>query len=240
MNGLTVVQANGTAGRRDHRMVGRDDGMRRFQVAMRHSRVVRRLRVLLPVAIVIAVAVAVFMTWFNPLRALMDLPRDAGKMVISGTRLTMEQPRISGQTRDSRAYELTAEAASQDILKPDIVELSNVRASFALVDQGTVEIAAPNGVYDRSAEILKLEKDVRIKSTAGYEWNLREATIDVRRGAVVSEQPVEVKLSSGTVSANRVEVSNNGEVIRFDGNVRTNLRLGGVAPAPAPAAAPPR
>ena len=63
------------------------------------------------------------MTYFNPLRMLGKLPVDIGNLVISGTKITMEQPHLSGFTRDARAYELTADAAAQDLTKPDIVEL---------------------------------------------------------------------------------------------------------------------
>ena len=48
-----------------------------------------------------------------------ELPVDLGKLVVSGTKITMEQPRLSGFTNDARAYEFTADAAAQDITKPD-------------------------------------------------------------------------------------------------------------------------
>ena len=63
------------------------------------------------------------MTYFNPLRVLGKLPIDVGNLVVSGTKITMEQPRLSGFTNDARAYEMTADAAAQDLTKPDIVEL---------------------------------------------------------------------------------------------------------------------
>ena len=49
---------------------------------------------------------------------LTKLPIDVGNMVVSGTKITMEQPRLSGFTRDGRAYEVTAVAAAQDVTKP--------------------------------------------------------------------------------------------------------------------------
>ena len=70
-------------------------------------------------------------TYFNPLRMLAKLPIDVGDLVVSGTKITMEQPRLSGFTSDARAYELTAEAAAQDLTKPDMVELRNIHAKVA-------------------------------------------------------------------------------------------------------------
>ena len=62
-------------------------------------------------------------TYFNPLRMLAKLPIDVGNLVVSGTKITMEKPHLSGFTRDERAYELSADAAKQDLTKPDLIEL---------------------------------------------------------------------------------------------------------------------
>ena len=39
----------------------------------------------------------------KPLRALAKLPIDIGNLVVSGTKITMQQPRIAGFTSDQRA-----------------------------------------------------------------------------------------------------------------------------------------
>ena len=63
----------------------------------------------------------------------------------------------------------------------------------------------------------------RADLVAGYEAQLSEAVIDIRNGNVVSEKPVEVKMLNGTVNANRLEVIESGDVIRFDGGVTVTL-----------------
>jgi lipopolysaccharide export system protein LptC len=62
-----------------------------------------------------------------------------------------------------------------------------------------------------------------LKSTNGYEAQLADAVIDVRKGYISSDKPVEVKMTRGTLNANRLEVINSGEVIRFDGGVVMHL-----------------
>ena len=54
---------------------------------------------------------------------LAKLPADIGNLVVSGTKITMEKPHLSGFTSDARAYELSADAAKQDLTKPDLIEL---------------------------------------------------------------------------------------------------------------------
>ena len=46
------------------------------------------------------------------------LPGELGKMVIKGTKVTMQQPRLTGYTVDARPYEFTANSAEQDIPSP--------------------------------------------------------------------------------------------------------------------------
>ena len=84
--------------------MSRGSAERVFRAARRHSRWVRILRIALPLAVVLAFVVVTLMTYLNPLRMLAKLPIDIGDLVVSGTKITMEQPRLSGFTRDGRAY----------------------------------------------------------------------------------------------------------------------------------------
>jgi lipopolysaccharide export system protein LptC len=200
---------------------------RALRVARRHSRRVRILRVALPITVVFVFVFVTTMTYFNPLRMLGKLPIDIGNLVVSGTKITMEKPRLSGFTRDGRAYEVSAVAAAQDVTKPDIVELHDIHAQLQLKDSGLMALSAAAGVYDTKAETLKLEKDILLTSTGGYECRMSEALIDTRRGNVVSEHPVEVKMLKGTLNANRLEVAESGDVIHFGGGIDMVLMLNG-------------
>ena len=136
----------------------------------------------------------------------------------------MQAPRLAGFTRDSRPYELTARAASQDITRPDLLELKEIRAKVEMQSKGTVEITADNGLYDTKADKLTLRDNVLMVSE-GYEGRLDDAEIEVKSGKVVSNNPVEVKMLNGTLNANRLEVVEKGDLIRFDGGVVLNMRL---------------
>ncbi len=205
--------------------MSRGSAERAFRAARRHSQWVRIMRIALPLAVVLALAVVTLMTYFNPLRMLAKLPIDVGNLVVSGTKITMEQPRLSAFTRDGRAYSVSAVAASQDVTKPDIVELHDIRAKMQLQDNGTIQLTAATGIYDTKAETLKLLQDILLTSSAGYECRLSEALIDTRKGNVVSQHPVEVKMLQGTLNANRLEVVDSGDLVRFGGGVDMMLML---------------
>jgi lipopolysaccharide export system protein LptC len=155
--------------------------------------------------------------------------------VVSGTKVTMEQPHLSGFTSDARAYELTADTAAQDMTKPDMVELRNIRAKVEMQDKSMMELTAINGFYDSKGETLRLDRDIRI-NTSGYRARLSEAMIDIRKGNVVSEHPVEVKMLQGTLNANRLDIVDSGEVVRFHDGVVMDMMLNQPAPKTNPGA----
>ena len=205
--------------------MGRGDAERAFRAARRHSRQVRVLRVAVPV-LVLAAALAVFLaTYFNPLRMLAKLPINVGDLVVSGTKITMEAPHVSGFTRDSRAYELSADNAAQDLTKPDIVDLHNLRAKVQMKDDSIVNLTAVQGIYNSKGEILKLDRDIEITSSAGYAGHLSEAVVDIRKGHVISDKPVKVKLLQGKLDANGLEIVDSGEVVRFTNGVNMIVHL---------------
>ena len=203
----------------------RNDSDRQFRAAKRHSRRVRLLRSAIPVGIIALAGVVIVGTWLNPLRMLARLPIDPGKLLVSGTKITMEAPRLAGFTRDARPYEFTARAAAQDLTKPDVLELKDIHAKIEMQDKARMEMTAASGIYDAKSDVLKLTDNIQLSSSAGYSGRLSDAVIDVRKGNVVSEHPVEVTLLNGTLNASRLEVINNGELLRFDGGVAMNLIL---------------
>ncbi len=162
-------------------------------------------------------------SWIDPLRVLVRLPNDAGKLVISGTKITMESPKLSGYTRDRRWYELNAKAAAQDITKPDMVELLEVRAKIEAGDKSTIDMSAATGLFNRKLGVLTLNRNILIKSSSGYEMHLQEATVNTGSGEVVSNKPVSVFTQDATLNADRLEIEKSGEVVRFIGSVVMNL-----------------
>ena len=234
-----IVARTDTQTARAYWTMGRGDSERAFRAARRHSRLVRVLRIALPALVAVATLVIFLMTYFNPLRMLSKLPINVGDLIVSGTKITMEQPHLSGFTRDARAYELFADAAAQDVTKPDIVELRNIRAKVQMQDKSLMQMTAALGTYNSKGEMLKLNRDIQINSSTGYAGHLTEALVDMRSGHVVSDKPVEVKLLQGVLNANGLEIVNSGDLVTFSGGVSMTLKLQqSDTAAGAPAAAP--
>jgi lipopolysaccharide export system protein LptC len=225
----TIAAQTDTQATRAYWTMSRGDSARAFRAARRHSRLVRILRIAVPLAVVLGFTGVFLISYLNPLRMLAKLPADVGNLIVSGTKITMEKPHLSGFTRDARAYELSADAAKQDLTKPDMIELRNLRAKVQMQDKSMMEMSANGGVYDSKGETLKLEQNIVISSSTGYRGQLSEAMIDIRKGNVVSEHPVEVEMLQGTLNANRLEIVDSGDLVRFGGGVNMTLMLGDAA-----------
>ena len=203
----------------------RGDSARAFRNARRHSRIVRMLRFALPIGTILVLSGFVVWTWFNPLQLLVQVADNiGGDLVVSGTKITMQQPKITGFTRDSRPYEFTAKAAEQDLTRPDLVDLQDMQGRIQMKDDSAAEVIAPSGTYNSKTEILQLGRQTVVTSTAGYKVLLDNAVIDIRGTKLVTEEPVHVEMKEGKLDAQRLEVLESGNVIRFDG---VNMTLKG-------------
>jgi len=216
----------------------------RFAMAARHSRLVRILRIAVPGAVGLAMAGVIGISIFNPFRMLMPkLPLDMDNLVVSGTKITMEAPHLSGYTPDQRPYEMWAKTAVQDVTDPDRVELHKLRTKLLMQDGSTVFLDSLTGLFDNKAQTLDLHKDIFLQTTTGYEARLTQAHVDLVKNTVDSNEHVDVKLTNGTLSSDRLHITNGGEVVLFEGNVVMHLDHfdtdNGTTQAAAPAEPPP-
>jgi lipopolysaccharide export system protein LptC len=209
----------------------------RFAAAARHSRLVRILRVAVPGMVILAMAAVIGISVFNPFRILTKLPIDMGNLVVSGTKITMETPHLSGFSPDGRPYELWAKTATQDLTDPDHVELTTLRAKVLMEDRSTMTMDARTGVFNSKSQLLDLHKDIFLQSSTGYEARMTEAVIDIANGTVSSDEQVDVKLLNGTLVGQRLRITEHGELVRFEGGVVMNLVMDSPTPA-APASEP--
>jgi lipopolysaccharide export system protein LptC len=227
---------------RSYWTMNRGDSERAFRRARCHSSAVRFMRFGIPVGVVVVLTGFALATYFNPLRALAKLPVNINDLVVSGTKVTMEKPRMTGFTKDGRAYEFIADAAAQDLTKPDLLELKNIRGKLQMQDQSMMDLSADTGLYDTKRETLQLDRNIVLTSSNGNKGRLNQAMIDVRKGNVVSDQPVELEFLQGVLNAKKLEIVDSGDLIRFHGGVEMTLMLNSSAlpkpGAPAPAESP--
>ena len=208
-----------------------------FGAAVRHSRRVGLMRKVLPVVAGVGLLAAILWTWIDPLRFASGLPVELGRISISGTKLTMDAPKLKGFSRDGRPYTVTAEEAAQDLTRPSVIELSKIIGQFDLGTRGNMVLNAKSGIYDGKAEQMRMFDGIDFRSTQGHSGQLSDAVIEPRKGHLVTDKPVDLFFNEGSLRGNRMEIFEQGKLIVFEGGVTMVLRMNEHQPkAPATAA----
>ncbi len=192
-----------------------------FRKADHHSFLVRFLKGALPVLAICLVAWFVFATFLNfePLEEV-----NVESSGISNGKLIMDAPRVKGYNTSNLPYNLTAKRAVQDLKKPEIIALELIDAMLPAEDGSFAEVDAYSGIYDSSKELLNLEQDIVINRADGTTIKLDSAEIDLKSGSLLSRDPVNVSTPTTTISADEVEVIDNGAVIVFKNRVQMTVQ----------------
>jgi len=205
---------------------------RAFNKAQRHSRWVRFAKLAIPLGALLGMVMVGLFAYLNPSRKGEGL--SVGSIGVTGTNVIMEMPKPTGLKNDNRPYEVTASAATQDVRKPNLVQLKDLKARIVTDDKGSVaRLEAATGVLDTQRERMNLRQNVRVRTDSGQEAQLRSASVDFKAGTVVSDEPVVVNIGNGVINAAGLTVTENGKVFQFKGRVSTTF-----APSSAPSTAP--
>ena len=106
----------------------------------------------------------------KPLRALAKMPdrhRQPGGIRHQDHHAAAAHRRL--HHRQAGQYELTAQAAARDLLKPDVVELQGLHATMEMQNNVSFKTTANNGFYDTKSELLTLEENILVTTSSGYQ-----------------------------------------------------------------------
>lgn len=192
--------------------------------AAARSRMVRRLRIALPVTAIVLLLVLVFNTNSNNND---DAFLDDFKSITAATEeLRMSNPRFAGIDDDGKPYEITAAAALQSPGQKNIVELEKPRAIQGAEAEGSL-VTAAKGRFLSDDNILELNDDVTLRHELGaktYVLKAPTATVLVKDQLVTSDAGVAgVGPDGATLSADHMKAYRGDGRVVFEGNV--NMRF---------------
>jgi lipopolysaccharide export system protein LptC len=200
---------------------------RAIRIARLHSIFVRSLRHFIIVGCSLGVLALGIIILFDPFKRLSH-NLSVSTVGLQGSVVTLETPKMRGFRQDGQPFELTGLSGTQDILNPSVINLVDVDAKLGLDDATSAKITARRGIYDSSQDIVWLREDVRIKNeVSGYDMRMRSATVDLQSSALLTEEPVLVIMNDGnTISADRMDITDNGHKISFQGEVKSVVDAG--------------
>ncbi|WP_425407973.1 LPS export ABC transporter periplasmic protein LptC [Hyphococcus sp.] len=192
--------------------------------AAARSRLVRRLRIGLPILGLVLVAAFFFNTTSEENDS--AFLQDFEDVRATAEELRMASPRFSGIDTKGKPFEITAAAAIQNPQVKDVVQLENPKAVQG--DAGETNIVtAQNGVYRSDAKILELNDDVTLEHDVGadtYIFRSASATVSIDDEVVTSDAGIGGEGPAGeTLQADRMKAYNNEGRVVLEGNVRMRL-----------------
>lgn len=191
-----------------------------FEKARRHSRRVRFLKRALPVGAVACVAVFAAIVYFSSPGS---LGFQLGSTSVEDGRLVMQDPRLDGFTSDNRAYTMSATRASQLIGDGNRIDLEGIDARLPLDDDDWVTVTAESGTFDRAANSLEVTSPLRARTEKGIDARLQSARVDIGSGSLETSDPVEIDLDGASVSADSMQITDDGAVMIFENRVRMRI-----------------
>ena len=200
------------------------DRVKAVATARRHTRVVRILRLALPVC-----ALATLGLYFVSSKisvSLGDMQASVGDVQLSRDSLRMINPKLEGVTQDSGSYTLTADYADQEIDNMQTLRLHAVKAHLTQPEDSWSKLTAPKGTFDSKKELLELYGGIGISTSSGMTAKLERADIDLKTQIIRSKVPVEVAAKEGTLTAQTLEIKPAKKRILFSGAVRVHIDRG--------------
>jgi lipopolysaccharide export system protein LptC len=200
---------------------------RAIRTARLHTVFVRYLRHFIIFGCSFALLALGIVVFFDPFKR---LPHNlsVAQVGLHGSVVTLQSPKTRGIRADGQPFELKGVSGTQDILNPHVIDLVGVDAKIGLDDATTAKVTADTGIYDSSADVVWLRTNVRISNAVGgYDMHLRSATLDLNSSALVTEEPVLVTMDGGdTISADRMDITDSGHKISFQGQVNSSIVMG--------------
>lgn len=216
---LTLTDAPAPEARRRFRPV-----RRAVVITPRYSRVVGTLKWLLPLAALALLAMLFLWSALKPERSgAISFDFASGGVTKSGE-LTMVKPRFFGVDKDQRPFVVTASAATQDGADKDSITLDTLQAEMTMEDGRWLTVMAPEGLFHRTEETLRLEGPVDFYSDDGFEFHAVYADIDLAAGTAESKAPVHGQAPFGDLSAEGLRIDRSGQILHFFDGVRLLIR----------------
>jgi len=189
-------------------------------------RLIDLLRFLLPAIALILTALVVFWPQIMGGYGGLIVPMLSGGQIGDIDVMRMHNPRYVGQTSAAEPYAVTAASAYADPTRPNFIYLDEMAADLVTVDRRDVRVTALTGTYNRAGEKLDLDGGVELTTSDGYRFASESAQLLLRQGRVVGHQPIAGQGPVGTLDAQRFEILDGGEILRFEGRVKVIVQPG--------------
>ncbi|MBB5705042.1 LPS export ABC transporter periplasmic protein LptC [Sphingopyxis panaciterrulae] len=189
----------------------------------RHDRVVRLLRVGLPLVIGVIAAVLIFSPFTQRSEISFLLAKD--KVEVAKERMRVTRAEYRGQDTKGRPFALVAGSAVQQSSAEPIVRMTDLSGAISLTD-GPATIAAEHAQYNMDSETVTVPGTVLVKGADGYSIDAQGVAVDLKTRSLTGDGGVAGTLNIGRFSANALYADLDERIVRLSGNARLRINQG--------------
>lgn len=191
----------------------------------RHDRVVRGIKIGLPVVIgglLAILAVAPFGKSGD-----VSFILDKNKVEEAPERMRVESARYAGEDNKGRPFTIVADRAVQPTSEVPVVNIRGMRAQLNM-EKGPLTIAAPLGRYDLDRKLVDIIGPVNLAGPDGYRLSTSNVRIDLDQRQMKSTGEVTGSMRLGDFQAGSLSAQLDDRIVRLDGKVRLKIVQGAV------------
>lgn len=192
-------------------------------VGSSHDRIVRILRLGLPLVIGVVAAVLVFSPFTNRDELSFLLSKDS--VEVARERMRVARAVYRGQDAQGQPFALIAASAVQKSSSDPVVRMTDLSGAIRLAD-GPATIFASNGTYDMQRDQVGVTGPIIVTAADGYRIEARDVVIDLKSRRLTGTSGVEGALNIGRFSANRLEANLDARTVKLSGNARLTINQG--------------
>jgi lipopolysaccharide export system protein LptC len=182
-----------------------------------YTKLVRRLRIILPVAGLLTIAIVAL---WPRIRDIFNKPTETSQ---EERQARMVNGRFVGSDVHGRPYTVTYDTAQQPP-GGGPVDMVNPIAELTLQNGHWVAVKADRGRYDQAAGLIDLAGHVELFHDEGYRFTTERAHVEFQKNLIWGDRAVEGRGPKGDIFARGFRVINNGDAITFTGAGRLILR----------------
>lgn len=183
-----------------------------------HSRLVRVLRIVLPLTMVGVIAVLALFVIMHAIR------RQQATQLDGTAPIHMVNPHFFGRDAQSHPYTLSAREASRDPASFQRVLLTGPLIVLNTGGAQPANLTADKGVYQEDTRVLVLTGHVRGRDAKNASFASEKAVVDTRTGAVTGPRAVATDPSQGAIQSKSFDVYDKGDKVIFNGGVHARLK----------------
>ena len=195
-----------------------------FRRARGRTYVVRALRIILPVT-----AVALFGSYGIFVQRSVKISKARGHITIDAASISTEaliahNPKYEGFDKQGGKFVVHAKTAEQDFGQKGPVRLKTIDGQMIDASKMVTDLTAHSGTLDTKTNVLELYERIEIVSQNGMTADLTRATVLTKEGRISSDEPVVVRLPTGTVTGNTMVIEQKQKQVTFDKGVKAHLK----------------